>query len=229
VDGHPVVDLETARRRQGNCPAFFLFQHSRLARHVYNDIGMHGRTLGLTLLVAIIAGGCHSGSDLMPLHVGQSWLYSVKSGFETNIDTLKVAGETSVANTRGYEIVGSLGVSRLAWSGDTLLAEKVSGTQFEPPFPLLFNAEETHERPWKGRVTFVDRSSPASGSQSQRPDEDLSFGGKKIHCVCSTAHIKTAAHQIELITWFSPGLGIVQQEQRTDGTLQVRLSLLDVK
>ena len=165
----------------------------------------------------------------MPLDVGHAWTYSVKAGFETYIDTIRVTRDLSVAGTRGVELSGSLGTSRLAWVGDALCAEKLAGTQFVPPLPILYRAEETHERPWKGRVIFVDRASPASGTQSQTGDDEQSYGGKKIHCTRSTVRVKTAAHSIEVITWFSAGIGIVAQEQRTDETLLVKLSLLDTK
>jgi hypothetical protein len=185
----------------------------------------------LTLLLAATGlAGCRGGSDLMPLDVGHSWTYMVTApqSFKTFVVPMKVTRELSVANVRGAEINSTLGVSRLAWIGDGLMAEKLAGTQFIPPLPIVFKAEETHERPWKGRVVFVDRSSPATGTQSQKGD-DLDFGGSKIHCIRSTVRLKTAAHSIELITWFSAGLGIVQQEQRTDEKLLVKSTLLPLK
>ncbi len=185
----------------------------------------------LASALALGAAGCRGGggSDLMPMELGKAQTYVVKAGFETYVEPIKVTRELSVANTKGYELVGSLGVSRLAWVGDALVAEKLINTQFVPPLPLLYKADETHERPWKGRVVFADRGSVASATQSQTPDDDLGFGGKKIHCTRSVVTLKTATRQIELITWFSQGLGIVQQEQRTDGTLLVKLTLLDDK
>jgi hypothetical protein len=165
----------------------------------------------------------------MPLDVGHSWNYIVKAGFDTYVTPVKVSRELSVADVSGVELACTLGTSRLAWAGDALMADRLVGTQFEPSLPILFRGDETHERPWKGQVVFVDRASPATATQSQKGDDDISFGGKKIHCVRSTVRLKTAAHSIELITWFSAGLGIVQQEQRTDDRLSVRLTLLDEK
>ncbi len=180
-------------------------------------------------LMLLIPGCRGGGSDLMPLDVGHTWNYIVKAGFDTYVTPIKVSREISVANGNGVELTSTLGTSRLAWSHDGLLAERLAGTQFAPPLPLVFSTEETHERPWKGRVVFVDRASPATASQSQKGDDDLTFGGKKIHCIRSTVRLQTAAHKIELITWFSAGLGIVQQEQRTDDKLLVKLTLLPLK
>lgn len=198
---------------------------------VYNlKVGFHRLNRLLALSGALLVCACGSGgSDWMPLAVGKKWNFKVKAGFETYIDSVAVTRELSVANRKGYELAGPLGVSRLAWVGDSLLAEKLVGTQFIPPLPILFDSDETHERPWKGRVIFVDRSSPATASQSQKADDDLMFAGRKIHCTRSTVRLKTAAREVELITWFSRGLGIVRQEQRTNGTLLVRLDLLDEK
>jgi hypothetical protein len=174
----------------------------------------------------------------MPFEVGHSQLYKVQAGFESYVTTIKVARDISVANTQGYELTSNLGVSRLAWVGDSLVAERLVNTQFVPPLPLLYRSEETHDRIWKGRVVFVDVAAPTSAdflagkklvtaTESQNGDDQISFRGNKIHCVRSTVNLETAAHKIEITTWFSSGLGIVRQEQRTDGKLLIKLDLLD--
>jgi hypothetical protein len=181
------------------------------------------------LLLALGLFGCRVGSDLMPLQVGRTWDYQVHApmAFASYVTTIKVDRDVSVANGPGVELTSNLGASRLAWQGDSLVAESLAGTQFMPPIPLLFRTEETHERAWKGRVVFVDRASPATATQSQKGEDDISFAGRKIRCIRSTVSVQTAAHKIELITWFSAGLGIVRQEQRTDDRLLIRLDLLD--
>jgi hypothetical protein len=192
----------------------------------------------VSALVPLAAAGCGGGSDLMPLTVGHSQLYKVQAGFESYVATVKVTRDLSVANTVGYELASNLGVSRLAWAGDTLVAERLVNTQFAPPLPLLYRTDETHDRVWKGRVTFVDHAAPsiddlASGrklavaSQSQKADDQITFRGNKIHCTRSTVQLDAAGYKIEITTWFSAGLGIVRQEQRTDGALLVKLDLLE--
>lgn len=174
--------------------------------------------------------GCGSGnSDLMPLQVGHTWNYIVKAGFDTYVVPVTVRRRLSVASGSGVELAGPLGVSRLAWKGNALFADRLVATQFSPAIPILFDGDDTHEHRWKGRVDYADRGSSAAATQSQTEDNDLTFGGRKIECVRSTVTLKTATREIELTTWFSRGLGIVQQEQRTDKTLLVRLTLLDEK
>jgi hypothetical protein len=175
--------------------------------------------------------GCRGASDLMPLEVGREWKYIVQAStdFKSYVTPMRVTREISVANAKGFEIVSDLGVSRLAWVGDGLMADRTAGTQFSPALPLLFATDETFERKWKGEVTFVDKASPAHGTQSQKADDELVFEGKKLHCIKSTIRLKTASRDIELITWFSSGLGIVQQEQRTDEKLLVKVKLLEAK
>ena len=185
------------------------------------------------LTLSVLLSGCKgSESDLMPLDVGHTWNYTVKApdAFAIYVVAIKVARQISVAGVSGVELTSDLGPSRLAWSGDALVTERLLTTQFRPPLPLLYKSEETHERPWKGQIDFVDvHDQVATGVQSQKGDDDLAFGGKKIHCIRSTVDLQTQAHKYELITWFSSGIGIVQQEQRRDDVLMVRLSLLDLK
>lgn len=190
---------------------------------------IHSVIPGLFLAAAapFLVCGCRgNGSDLMPLEVGKSWGYLVKAGFSEFYMPSKVTREVSVANTAGYEISNSVGTSRLSWTKDALVSERLLGAQFIPPVPLLFKSEETHERPWKGRVVLVDRAWPATATESQTGDDSIDYGGRKIHCTKSIVLLKTPVHEIELTTWFSSGLGIVRQEQRTDKALLVQLNLL---
>lgn len=190
-------------------------------------------------IVGLVVGtlGCGGGSDLMPLEVGKTWNYIVRAKFSTYVAPVKVTRRLSVASVPGFELTSILGSTRLAWSGDALVTDRLVNTQFTPALPLLYRTGETSERLWKGRVVFVDRSAPnqvdflagkglVTATQSQKPDNELEYNGMKLHCIRSTIHMKTAAREIELLTWFAPGIGIVKQEQRTDGTLLVSLSLV---
>jgi hypothetical protein len=176
-------------------------------------------------------GGCRGNSDLMPLNVGCEWKYIVEASadFKSFVTPMRVTKRISVANVDGFEVVSDLGVSQLAWVGDGLMADRIAGTQFSPPIPLVFATNETFDRKWKGEVTFVDRASPARATQSQKSDDELQFEGNSIHCIRSTIRLETAARKVELITWFCSGLGIVQQEQRTDDKLLVKVKLLEAK
>src|SRR5579862_7007171 len=112
------------------------------------------KSLVTLAVLAAVVSGCHEGSELMPTDVGHAWTYLVKAprSFDTYVTKIKVGRRISVAKVTGVELDSDLGASRLAWTGDELVAERLIGTQFSPPLPLVFTSEETFERPWKGRV-----------------------------------------------------------------------------
>jgi hypothetical protein len=165
----------------------------------------------------------------MPLRVGRSWSYLARAGFDTYVTQLQASKQVPVAGTRGVELTSDLGASHMAWVGNALVADRLINAQFEPPLPLVYSTAETYERPWKGKVTFIETSWPARATQSQSTDDDLTFEGHKLHCVRSVVKLQSEKGSIELITWFSDGIGIVQQEQRTDGKLVLKLELLKEK
>lgn len=180
------------------------------------------------MAVAFVVGGCgRSGSNLMPLEVGRSWTYLVQSGFNSYVDEVKVTRRLSVASSPGAELSGPLGTTRMAWHDGALLVEQAINTQFVPPLPILFDASETSDRAWKGTATLIGSSAPARATQEQSVDSDFMADGGKIRTIKSTLHLERKGHDIELITWFAPDRGILQQEQRTDGVLVVRAKQLD--
>lgn len=176
----------------------------------------------------------------MPLETGRNWSYLARTGFDTYVTTLQVAKSVPVAGAHGFELTSDLGTCDVAWVGNGLVAERVINAQFDPPLPLVYSTSETYQRPWKGRVSFVENSVPRMPSlvfkewpgranQSQSSDDDLTFEGRKLHCIRSVVKLETNTQTIELITWFSSGIGIVQQEQRTNGKLVMKLELLKEK
>ncbi len=182
----------------------------------------------IVLLIGILcaATGCKRvDDDLMPMRVGKSWRYSVKSGFNSYVLPTKVAREISVANTKGFELDGALGTSRLAWTEKGLVAEKLNNSQFIPPLPLLTNDGSATK--WSGVVINIDRTTQSTATTSQKADEEIELGVEKVRAVKSTVNLQLGKNQVELLTWFQPGKGIVMQEQRTNGTLLVRLSIVE--
>lgn len=180
------------------------------------------------MAIALTAGGCaRGGSNLMPLEEGRSWTYLVQSGFNSFVDEVKVTRRLSVASSPGAELSGPLGTTRMAWHDGALLVEQAVDTQFVPPLPILFDAQETSDRAWKGVATLVGSSAPARATQEQSVDDDFRVDSGKIRAIKSTVHLERKGHDIELITWFAPNRGILQQEQRTDGVLVVRAKQLD--
>lgn len=188
------------------------------------------RIIGLSLVAlgTIFLPGCKGVDDsLMPMTVGKSWKYSISAGFDSYVLPVKVVRELSVANTRGFELSGPLGTSRLAWTETGLVAERLNNTQFIPPLPLVSNVDNDKGTRWKGRVINADRTTAATALQVQSNDPDTMIGVQKTATVRSTVNLKMGASELELITWFQSGQGIVMQEQRTDNRLLVRLSILE--
>lgn len=165
----------------------------------------------------------------MPLDVGHSWRYLAKAGFDTYDTNLEVSKAVPVAGTQGVELTSDLGACRLAWVGDALVADRLVNAQFSPSLPIVYSTDETFDRPWKGFITFVERTMKATATQSQSVDNDLTFEGRKLKSIRSVVKLQAEGHTLELITWFSDGVGIVRQEQRTDGELVMKLELLKEK
>lgn len=160
----------------------------------------------------------------MPMQVGRSWKYSVNTGFDSYVLPTKVVRELSVANTRGYEISGPLGTSRLAWTKRGLVAEKLNNSQFVPPILLLSSGDTGAGVVWSGTVTNVDRSQNATAVLRQGTDNETTVGLEKLRATRSVLTLRLGKSDVELISWFVPERGIVMQEQRTDNRLLVRLT-----
>ena len=67
---------------------------------------------------------------------------------------------------------------------------------------------------------------PASGTIEVVEGQTLSLGAREFSTTRSTVTLKAGNDGIELITWFAPGVGIVQQEQRTNTVLDLQLQLV---
>jgi hypothetical protein len=142
---------------------------------------------------------------------------------DIRVDSVKVTRPVSVADVEGFELNGPLGVSRLAWRGNALVAESSAGLRFSPPIPLL--APDGKEATWHGRVTWLGAEKPASATvrQSKRT---LTLASRPIETTQSDLTLSLPSRKIELITCFEPGVGIVQQEQRSGGKLEVEIEMV---
>lgn len=175
-------------------------------------------------LLAIALVGCGSESHpLMPLEVGDSVTYTVRSGFDTRVETVSVTRRLPVAGTQGAELSGPLGSARLAWRDGILYADTAANAQFEPPLPML--AEDGKDRTWHGRVRTLGREQPGSAVITQRK-EKIRIGSRDVETVHVTHRLRLARADIELDTWYQPGVGVVQQEQRTKGQRVLQMQQL---
>lgn len=56
--------------------------------------------------------------------------------------------------------------------------------------------------------------------------EKLDLGGRKLSTTKVETRLTIAGQAVELDTWFAAGIGIVRQEQRTDGKQDLAIELL---
>lgn len=172
--------------------------------------------------------GCGSSDDLMPLREGKSWTYKVFNGYSTVIDELKVQKKLSVSGVSGWQIEGSLGQHRLAWSGKDLLCERTPNARFVPPLLLAIQGAETAKRPWKGRFEAQGQVWQAEGTFEQGHDK-VKIAARSYQTTKTRIVLRWPGHRTELISWFAPGTGLIKQEQRTDDQLDLGLEYLSSK
>lgn len=169
--------------------------------------------------------GCGAGDDLMPLHEGKAWTYKVFNGYATAIDELKVNKPLSVAGVSGWQIEGSLGQHRMAWSGSDLLCERTPNARFVPPLLLAIQGSDKARRTWKGRFEAQGQVWQAEGSFEQAQDK-VKIAARTYQTTKTRIVLRWPGHRTELISWFAPGTGLIKQEQRTDDQLDLGLELV---
>jgi hypothetical protein len=182
---------------------------------------MQRMRLLLPLLIAISLVGCGSGNDLMPMQSGSSWTYTTFNGFETYFEPVKVVRRIAVGGSDGFELQGPLGICRLAWSGKRLIGEQLGSVRFDPPITLLAPGLKT-AIPWSGSVMRLTGTVEGQAELTQA-DESITVGTQAFKTTKTTLILTAKGQKIELVTWFSPGYGIVRQEQHTDGRLNLSL------
>ena len=177
------------------------------------------------LFAATLMAGCGSSqSEYMPLKVGSQSTYLVSAGFEKMVDPIRVTRAIPVAGTTGFELTGTFGTSRLAWKGGELVAAQTSNAFFSPPIPLL--TSDGKERKWSGRVESMGTRSQATATLTQKDKETISIGTKQYTTRATELTINLPRGTIVINSWFDPKVGVVQQEQRTNGKFVLRLELL---
>jgi len=192
------------------------------------------RLVTLPLIVGALSG-CGAGDDWMPMKVGKSWTYRVRAGFERHTVPIRVAREVTVASTTGYELASPLGVSRIAWKSGRLVGESMANARFEPAVPLLFpnvQFEKNHPKQvatWHGRLLTLGVEREANATLVEQNDS-VEIGTRKVPAILATLTVRLPSGLrpavLELASWYQAGVGLVQQEQRTNGTRIVQLTLV---
>lgn len=180
------------------------------------------------LVAAALVAACGCAPSVrryFPLEVGNRWSYAVRSGFLSRVEDIEVVRSLSVAGTTGFEVRGPTGVSRLAWTGSTLVAESLPGMRYSPPLPLLDPSRPKAPRVWKGLMT-----SPTAVLEAEArivpQAATLTLGGRRYETLHVVATIRSEGRSMELQTWYAPGIGVLRQEQRSNDNLVRSLEYL---
>ena len=161
----------------------------------------------------LAAAGCSSKDDQFPLEVGRSTTYVVRTGMVEFVAPIEVKGRLSVAGVDGYELGGPLGTYRVAWKDGVLVAERLSGTRFRPAIPMLVAGAAPVTRSWKGAIGFAGEVAQATAELEQKP-ATITLGTKKYDCTEVRIVAKMPSREVELVTHYGKGIGILRQEQR---------------
>ncbi len=183
----------------------------------------------LPLILVLLPGlaGCKKPSTaLMPLKSGEHWAYVVRNARQSLVGDVDVARQVAVDGVMGWELHGPSGISRLAWKNGTLVASILSGTRYSPPLVLVIPNSVGKTLNWKGTVFTPLHSFPAVATMTWQ-SQDVQLGGKIFHTVRQNCQLNlSSGTQIALTTWFSSQVGIVRQEQRTNGVQVLALERL---
>lgn len=170
--------------------------------------------------VAALAG-CLGTSELFPREAGVEWTYSIRTGFGAeSVEDVRLVRTTAVAGAEGMALIGAFGESRLAWRDGALWVESLANTGFSPAAPIV--AADGRFRSWKGTITTAFGEESASGRLRQR-NAELTVAGRKFATVEAELELERPLGTTRITTWFAPKIGILRQEQRTRGSLDVRL------
>ncbi len=159
----------------------------------------------------------------MPLDEKSQWAYQVRSPLHEAVWEVAVEGRAPVGSFSGWRLSGPAGESTLAWQNGVLYAGKLSGTTYVPPIPLL--ATDQKPRAWKGQIIVAGAASTARANLEFK-EEETQVGTKSVTATLSILTLTLEEGQIEIMTWFSSGLGIIRQEQRESGSLSRKLTYL---
>lgn len=179
------------------------------------------------LTLILFLSGCKNKNEetYLPLEIGNKWIYTVRSGLQVRIDTLKVIRETFIDGYRGWDIQGPGGITSLYWINKILKVKYMPNLKVSPSLPLLDVSKKDAYFKWKGFIIFEGKTMAATANIKQYQDK-YQEGGKKFNCLKSHLEIYTDNKTIELISWFHTGTGIICQQQRTNNYLDISLEYL---
>ncbi len=184
---------------------------------------MLNRPTALLVLAAILSG-CQSNHELFPVSEHSHWTYLVRTVNKTT-DSVSYAGKIAVGNTEGFELHSDLGSVRLAWVRGQLVTDEMAGSRMTPPLPML-TAVSKQPSVWRGWIDSGDKREAAKATITT-VQARLSLDGNSIDTTRTLVSIMLPNRQINLTNWYKAGVGLVRQEQRTNGRLDLILDYLD--
>lgn len=139
--------------------------------------------------------------------------------------TVATDGPIRVGTDYGRLLTSEGGNSKMVWVGGELRVAQLSSMKFEPPITLLKPKERESEWTHSGECIFRNVATKVKATLNQEPRE-MEINGTKRKTLQVTLTMPLNRIDIELVTWFEQGLGILQQEQRNDGKLVSSMTLL---
>src|SRR5581483_1305593 len=168
------------------------------------------------VLIVLVLAGCGSNSGYMPLAPNREWRYYARSPEGDKVMSVKVVGPIRVGNVDGWLLTGPGGSSRLAWSNGVLIASELNSVRFDPPITLLDPSEKTTGWNYSGTAMGRIGSSQIEAVCKQRPDT-ITVGGVSKSTLHVTIQFRLGSANLSLETWYASGVGILRQEQLTNG------------
>ena len=187
---------------------------------------------GLAILVALGAGVFVSlrrpDTSWMPLNPGTRLTYEVSAGLDADVIDAEFGAGAAVGSVPGVSLRGPRGESRLAWSGDRLIASKLGGFSVDPPVPLFAPLGKDESLAWSGRLRTLQGDLDAQGELTSEETKERVDGVMR-NARLTVLTLRSDLGEDVLKSWFVPRVGLVRQEHRRDGLLLNRLVLMDAR
>lgn len=177
--------------------------------------------LGATYLCACSA----DHSQYYPLEKGAEWTYQYRFNFPRGVESVKVSEEIAVGGVQGYKLTGPMGTSRLAWKGNRLIAEELAGTRFTPPLPLLVPGAKDKVAEWTGTMQLKGAPIPATAVLRQTATS-YTVSERKYPAIKCSLSLGSKDVQVETVSIYAEGLGLVSQEENRNSLFYGSLEFL---
>lgn len=176
-------------------------------------------------LLLVLAMGCGS-TAWFPIEVGWHHDYVVQNGMATYVEGIEAKAEVPVSGSRGVELSGPLGISRIAWKGSRLMASMLGGSRIVPPIPILISSAP--ENAINGKSTLETNGARVEVRYTlTHGREKIKVAAREVETIRTTLVLQTATQTTEVVSHYASGIGLVRQNQHTDGRFDLSIDLLN--